>query len=478
MDNPSNPVESHAAAARRFLIATVVLLVLAGLLRWDAALGDFWLDEVWTWFIAAQLKSAGQILTEVQQENNHYLNTWLVWRIGPDVPWIWYRLPAVLAGIATVALAGAIAARDRVESFVAMLLTGGAYLLVHYSSEARGYASVVLFSALAYWLLDRSFLRRRILHEALFSLACVGGFLSQPMFLIFFGSAFLWAAWRWWRLDPQPRNWLQHMACAFLLPTLFAGWLYVVDLSRTVNAGGTIYRLGDVVIETLSLTVGGPASGPVAVLIAAAVVAAFVAGLVILHRAGDDRRLFDLLVCVVVPAALLLVLRRNEVYVRYFLISVFFLLLLLASLLARLLRRGRWSRIAASVLIAAMLIGNAIHLQRLLRLGRGHYVAALELINAETRGPEITVSSDHDFRNGMLLAFYSARIPDLKPLRYISRNEWPAAGPEWVLLHDQSADYHPPSEFEGPNHRRYRLVRVFPYAGLSGWHWAVYRREE
>jgi hypothetical protein len=123
-----------------------------------------------------------------------------------------------------------------------------------------------------------------------------------------------------------------------------------------------------------------------------------------------------------------------------------------------------------------MLAGNAAQLATLLRYGRGQYVAALASISAGTAGPEIVIGSDHDFRNGMVVEFYRTRIPGLKPLKYVDQEHWPADGPEWLLRQDRSPTFEAPPRIGLPG-KSYQLVDVFRYAGLSGWSWAVYHRE-
>jgi hypothetical protein len=464
-----------------FIVGAIAVVTGAALLRVYASLGDFWLDEIWSANIAARVGSATQIFTKIHQENNHYLNTWLIWLIGPDAPWTVYRIPAVIVGIATVGLAGLIARGSRTESAVAILLTGGSHLLVHYSSEARGYAYVVFFAALAFWSLDRSFTRRPAAHEWIFALACVFGFLSQPMFAYFFGAAAGWALWQWWRLRLSPAKWPAHIVRAFLAPTLVVAALWAVDLRRTENLGGPIYPIQDVLVETVSRAGGGAASGPAAVWTALIVAAAFGGALAAGRRSPDGRYVFYLLACVVAPVAVVgalgKALGRDEVYVRYFLIAVFFLLIAISSFLARWLDRGGVRRVAAAAAVSAILIGNGMHLARLMRDGRGHYVAALTLMNERTAGPEIVLGSDHDFQLPFVIDFYRTRIPGLKPVRYVHQSHWPHRGPEWLMRIDLAETFLPPPVIGLPG-RAYTLVEVFPYAGLSGWASAVYHRSD
>jgi len=67
--------------------------------------------------------------------------------IGDDGHSLLYRSPSIVAGSLAVPLAGLIAReRGRIEELTAMLFVSLSYLLVHYSSESRGYGMVILFS--------------------------------------------------------------------------------------------------------------------------------------------------------------------------------------------------------------------------------------------------------------------------------------------------------------------------------------------
>src|SRR4051812_42400485 len=69
------------------IVAMVVIgitIVLSAVLRFWASLDDFWLDEIWTWTKAAQLNNWLDILQGVHHDNNHYLNTFVLYAIGKD----------------------------------------------------------------------------------------------------------------------------------------------------------------------------------------------------------------------------------------------------------------------------------------------------------------------------------------------------------------------------------------------------------
>ena len=97
--------------------------------------GEAWLDEVWTWDIAHKLTWPGGVFYQLREENNHYLNTLVVWLLR-DQPLTYCRVPAVFWGLATVGIAWSLGrAHRRVgvqAGWLAGALTATSYLMVHY----------------------------------------------------------------------------------------------------------------------------------------------------------------------------------------------------------------------------------------------------------------------------------------------------------------------------------------------------------
>lgn len=461
------------------LTAALVLLASAAV-RYLAGSGELWLDEIWTVFLAQSplVTSPGDIFTGLHQENNHYLNTLWVWWMGPQPNWVVYRLPAILAGAASVAVAGLIGKpRSISAALLAMLLTGGSYLLVHYSSEARGYSSAVFF-ALAALYCQESLFRRPAWPAALLTAACsIGGILSQPVFLAFYGALVLWSAWKAW-FPPKGQRRQRGLWClSHFPPLLFFVWLYEVDLWQVVNAGGPVYSAAEMVAETLSLAIGGP-DGTDGRLVAAGVCALALGwSLWSLRRTERDWCVLAILAIVVMPALLLIATGRREIYPRYFVIPVALTALTFAWALARLWNAGT-RRIRSAVLVACALYlaGNGTHIARLLTYGRGAYIEALDFMARETEGDEIAVGSDFDFRNKMVLGYYQAYLPEPKYITYLDVEQRQQRPCEWLVVHDLDRRARPEAELQF-GRTRYTLQKFYPYAGLSGWSWSVYRRE-
>ena len=171
------------------VLGIAAAILVASAYRLVASLDDFWLDEIWSWLIATRIESAMQIFTEIRHDNNHFLNTWLIYVLGTDRHWFFYRLPAVAAGIGTVVICGLIARRwGRPGPLTATLITGASFPLIQYSSEARGYAYALLLAVAAFEIVQRSLEKPRLWQDGLFACCAVLGFLAHVTFVYAYGG--------------------------------------------------------------------------------------------------------------------------------------------------------------------------------------------------------------------------------------------------------------------------------------------------
>lgn len=469
---------------------------MAAALRLAASFDDFWLDEIWSWIMATQAKSFLQIALGMRHDNNHVLNTWIIYLFPPETPWIAYRLPAVAAGVGTVILAGLCGfRRSTCEGLTALGLTGGSFVLIQYSSEARGYAYLLLFVMLCVWLAERISSSSRILDQWLFALSACGGFLAHLSFATaFFGLL----AWTVTTVSDRHPSWTERIRIwlrMYGLPILIALVLIVGNGSAFAIGGGNQLRLTDVVVQAGSVTIGGPNLGAstidysqrlpgggyredpniVAILAFVACVTASITATVVLYRGGQTIWQFWVSTASCL-ALILLFLTPDIVYVRYFLIEVFGAIVLISYLLSRLWNKDRRGKIIYVCLMAAMLVGNAIHITQLLQYGRGGYGAAIAFMLENSEQIPVTIGSDHDFRNHSVLDYHYNRLSDAKPIRYFEQHEWPVGGVDWFIRHSFEQPPKLRQEIQDPMGNRYKLVRVFPYSGLSGWNWLLYRQ--
>ena len=129
-------------------------------------------------------------------------------------------------------------------------------------------------------------------------------------------------------------------------------------------------------------------------------------------------------------------------------------------------------------LLALYLAGNAIRTGDFLRLGRGHYREAVLYMLAHDSSRVVTVGSDYDFRNAMLLGYYARYVPKDRELVYVPEDAWPPEGPRWLITHSLDARHEPAASYVANGRVEYTLAKHFPFSGVSGWHWCLYRRHD
>jgi hypothetical protein len=465
------PGERKGAVAAWWLTAAVLVLA-AALVRVLGARGDLWLDEIWSMELARVAGSAGGVFTQLHHDNNHHLNTLWLLLVGYDAGPVAARLLSVVAGAAMVGVAALGDRRDRALSLAWAFLLAFSYVLVHYGSEARGYGPALLFAVAAFVALDRLLATGRAAWSIGFAAAAVLGLLSHLTFLYAFLAFLAWAGATAWK-DPGRPGLVRGLALAFLPPVAFFLVLWAVDLRHLAVGGGPEYRLLDVLGELVRSTAGLPA-GPLA-WAALPFLALPGIGLARLVRERDPRWVFFLVVILVGPAAVLVATRPEYLAPRYFLVAVPFLLWLAASGAVILGRTGRPGLRVVVAMAILFLAGNGASLARLARDGRGQYREALAFVLRSEPGTVASVGSDHDFRNATVIGRHVRDLPGVDRFRYVQAGEWTSTSPRWVLVHHFDGDPPPDPVVLGPTGTRYDLARVFPYAGLSGWDWYVYR---
>lgn len=483
-DGVTSPAAS-AGAARQGWLTALLIFVAALALRAGAAAGDFWLDEIWSWMaVRDRVHGIGDVFFGIRHEANHITNSLWIYALGLDVDWRWYRLPAVLAGSLSVLVARELLAPSgRVAQWLVTALYLPSFLLVNYASEARGYGVLMLCALASLWCIEgferaRHDGRRPAQRLAMlgFWLAAVLGTLAHASF----GATLVaLALWYGWRVAHEPCAALSRMrvfAALFAVPFAAAAWLWLVNFLHVTIGGGPVMSAWQAAAIACSLALGGPVEGPWVWPLAGMAMAALVAELVLLVRARDDRALLWLAMLVVPALPLAAGVHNQYIYPRFFLGGVLFLLIALASLGARGWRRGGAPRLVVCGALALITVGNLDGVARLLRDGRGQPGTAVRWMADHSRQARILVATDHAFRHGMTLDYYTRLLHPGQRFELLVDPPWPAEGPEWILRQDASRDWQPAPALHDAEGRAYRLEALYPHAGLSGFTLALYHR--
>ena len=439
-------------------------------LRWFAAQTDPWLDEIWTFELLGQILFPTDVLFEIHHSNNHPLNTLILYALGEGgADFWWYRLHTLAAGVVTIALAVAIAARrGGAEAVFAAVLFSTSFLLIHHSSQARGYALMLFGLLAAFYALQRYHDRPSWLAAGGYALAMAWALLSNLYALYAMLGLTLWSAAvaveraRGLRGAIVPL--LSLHAAPFLVLALVLVSFYLPGLAGRQFATDHF----GIVAQSASLLLGGPFVGPETVRLLWAALGLLGAGLFVLRRDPDREWAVYALVIVLAPAFLLWYTEPRALYVRFFAASMAFLLLLIALVAGSLWRSGVLGRVVAVVGVAAMVWGNAGHVERLIAAGRGQYLAAARYMADETMETDVLVGSDHAFGTDLVLRFYDPLVPDARFV-FVARGE-AAIAPQWLVRvgHPRPLEVH----FAG---HLYDRDRVFLGGGF-GFDWQLYRR--
>ena len=446
----------------------------AVVLRLASAFGDLAIDEIWSWYFVHQAARNLFEIFAIRHDNNHLLNSLMIRLLGPSAPDILYRLPAAASSILSVVLAGRIAMRRGgwLSCLFTSILTGASYLMVLYGSEARGYSYAVLFTYLSWLFLMRIDERRHWRDAAGFALSACLGFLGHLTFLYCFAGLCVWTLWKWVK---RP-SWL--LPLAFIPPTALAALLYLFFIRGMAIGGGPETTVMSALISTLSLVAGGPLYDDGALICALLTLILLATGL--LHVWRTDRALAcSYFTTIVAAPALVLVLTGHQlIYPRYFLVPIAVSLLVFGDLFAYWWRTTRVpGHISVVTLLALFLMGNPMWTRDLFDHGRGDYSQAMRWMASHSSDLPASVSSDHDFRNGLMFAYYSNRIwPSPPPLQYRDQRSLQGAATDWVIRHNFEGDPPFPSRLSDPSGHSYELERVFAHHSLTGWNWWIYRR--
>lgn len=476
------PFDRRAAVLRR---ATVVVVALAALVRLAATWNDLWFDEIWTLSLIGGLRSPLGILTELHHDNNHPLNSFLLYLLRPlGSDWA-YRLPAWGAGVATLVLGAYVNTLDdgahgdaapSLRGLFAALVLGASHPLVHYGSEARGYALALAFGLAAIAVALRDGVRPGSRAAPLAWTALLLALLAHALAVHFLAALVAWSIVRTLRRGDGWRRTLVTIGWWYAVPMLGTVALYLGFLHDITIGGGPREGLLAPLLRAIAVTTALPLHAP-AVLLLAVAPGLLAGGLVWLALRGSDLWALYLVGAVISPAALA-VLAPTDLYAeRYLLVSSLLWLLLLARLLAWATTRGTVMRALAFAATVAFVAGNAERIGSLLRDGRGQYVAALRYIASHSSGPTALVTSDHDFRNRLVIEYYAPRIEGLS-IRYLMRAECAETIPEWYVAHRGPEEEPPPDVLPSARGIRCRVVAQYPATSLSGWRWFLCHRED
>lgn len=449
-------------------------IVLGSIMILFAARGDLWMDEIWSLFFAEAAKTPWELLTVYKHDNNHLLNTLFLYFLGNQQHLILYRMLAILSGIASLLMIRSIALRwGRIESLFAVLLAATSYPLILYFSEARGYAPAMLFGLLSLFIILKAQDHHRPVNVVFFWVASILGVLSHLTFVIVFLSLALYVVHHEYGSDASlpMRSW--RAARYLLVPAVFITAFSVFYARNMSIGGGPAVDTFAVVGQGMTTLLGLPQALwylalPMVLLLVTSI--AF-----FLWKSHSALWSFYSSVLLVSPALMITLFRPDYVHFRYFILCFPFYYLALSFLLAKLYRaKAKAWRPLVFMIFGLFIFGNAIRIIPLFHDGRGNYRSIVrEMANASLSNV-ITVGSDNDFRNKMVLSFYARFLPSAKTIQYVDQQSWSNMPPEWLIVHSLDELTEPEPWLSIEDGRMYRLTKAARFSGNSGFSWFLY----
>ena len=478
---------------RPFHALIAVLIVAVGAwLRGRGAGGDLWLDEIWSLNLATAMSAWHEALWKVIHDNNHPLNTIFLYLAGPDrEPWV-YRLSAIVAGTLSIVAVGWVMMRDGAGRMLsAMLLVAVLYPLVHFGSEARGYALMILFAYIAFGAVDQA---RDNPHRVrwLFGGAVMLGAASHLSIL---PIALMMAAAYGLREWGAGRTLWQAIKITFWFSAPAAGGLALVGggivygLNQPADMGwygggattcpevGCFIAAWDQIVHFSTGGFGEGLAGLHAGLFAI-LMAGTVLGLLVVRQ---GRGYLYAAILIGAPLTYLALGQPSSPYGRYFIGVFAFAPLVVSDVVGELRTRSIVGRVLAGGALLALISANAWAATQFHKIGRGHYTKAFETISESTPGDTLSIGSDMTFRFSTVFDHVAKRAGTDKAIRYVEPGDVSRARPDWlvIVLKTESTLLDAICLGGGDSTNApvvYRLGGVFTAWGLSGETWGVYHR--
>lgn len=171
---------------------------------------------------------------------------------------------------------------------------------------------------------------------------------------------------------------------------------------------------------------------------ALAVAAVFATSILDAYRRNDDRWLLYVNVGIVIPAIFVGFNRPLVLVPRYFLVPIVVALMSMSVFVARLVASSGWRRVMGLSLILLYVSGGLIGVASLRAHGRGEYRNLIADILKEDPTARTTVASvpdynGHDFRNQMLVGYFSRLLMADDRVQYVTEAEYPPEGTNWLI---------------------------------------------
>lgn len=465
---------------QRSAVALIGVFVLTGFaVRCLAAQGGLWTDEAWSLVYAQRVGDALGVLTRINHDNNHHINSWWLQLVGPEAPPLLMRGLSIITSSITIGVAGLIGLRrNRTTGVITAALFALSPIMAIYGSEARGYAPMMLALMIMIWRID-IWLDNQVAPKPtrLLALCALLGSLAHLTMLPAVVMLGLWV----FLAGVQRHGIIQsaRITADVLGPALAIAILCVSAVIITATRSETGLQVGGYIsfewslfsgalAELLTLTTGVGYAAQASIYAIIAIVAIGLAMLSTTWQMPAERKWLYAVLILTMPVAVAVFNPGNSQYARYYLPSAIAILLIIAEWIGHFAIGQTRSRICVMTILTGMLSLALVQNYQLIASQRGHPEQALKaLMRAAPKGTEITILLERARATLTVAALgqhYPLRISQGKcgtaKFHFVSRSATEAPTP---ML--QSC---------GPS---MRLIASSNAIGPSGESWSLYQRQ-
>jgi Dolichyl-phosphate-mannose-protein mannosyltransferase len=397
--------QSVADMHQRSAILLIGIFILIGFaLRCLAASGGLWTDEAWSLVYAQQAGDALGVLTRINHDNNHHLNSWWLQLVGPVAPPMLMRGLSIITSSATILVAALIGSRrNRPTGIIAAALFALSPIMVVYGSEARGYAPMMLALMIMIWRIDVWFEDRSVPKPALFLAFCTA--LGTLAHLTMLPGVVMLAVWIF-VAEAQTRGLLKSakQTADLLAPALAISVLSLCIVTIIAARSATGLQVGGyipfmwpqfalAISNLLTFSVGIGYAWDISIWMILAIATISLAMFITRWTMPRERKWFYAILILTMPAVVAVLNLGNSQYPRYYLPAAAATLLLLAEWIGQLTTRQSLSRIGAVGILTLLLGSSLVQNYQLIVSQRGHpehIVAAIA--KAAPAGANVTIA--------------------------------------------------------------------------------------
>jgi hypothetical protein len=392
---------------KRTAILLVGGFIIAGFtLRCLAAQGGLWTDEAWSLVYAQEAGDAIGVLTQINHDNNHHLNSlWLLW-VGAEASPMLMRGLSIITSTVTIAFAALIGFRhNRPTGVIAAALFALSPIMVIYGSEARGYAPmmlalVIMIWRIEIWLHDQSAPKPILL----LAFCALFGCFSHLTMLPAVAMLGLWV----FLAGVKPCGIIKSAKASFDLlgPALMVATLSVYAVITIAARSQTGLQVGGylpfewalfvtALAELLTLATGIGLMAQPSIWTMLTIAAVSTAMLFMNWQMPAERKWFYAVLIITMPAAMIVLNLGNSQYARYYLPVAIAILLLIAEWVGYFAVRQTLVKAGSATVLVAMSGLAIVQNYQLIAHQRGHPEQAIKAImHTASARAEVTIAVD------------------------------------------------------------------------------------